>query len=116
MTESTTRRTLRVCLRIQIVLICAMLLVSGVSIAAARTETTARGIPAAVQTDKPAAPSVVVPDELLRSDWREFAGLLPAPVGNLFSLYFSIRNIDKQELYAQFGKLHSFFMQYLSFR
>lgn len=111
MKESSTRTVLRVWFRVQIALLCTLLVIAGASIAAERTETTARGVPAAVQTDKPITPSAGVRDRLSGSIPWEYAGLLPAPVGNAVSLYMSIRNIDEQEVRELFGKLHNFFLQ-----
>ena len=110
MKESTTRRVLRVWFRVQIVLLCAALLTAGAGIAAERTEITARGIPASAQSDTPVSSAPRTPDKLSDSDLWEYAALLPAPVGNAVSLYYSIRQIREQDVKELFGKVHNFFL------
>ena len=108
MTESTTRRVLRIWFRAQIVLLCAAVLAAGVQIAAARTEATAHSVPAAAQSDTP-VPAMRAPDKLPGSDLWEYAALLPAPIGNTVSLYNSIKQISRQDVEEWLGKVHKIF-------
>ena len=108
MKQTTTRTVLRTFVRVQAFCLCVLLTAAGANVAAARTETTARGIPAAVQTDKPVTSRLRLPDRETAADLWEYAGMLPAPVGNLISLYFSIPKIDSEEIRDAFSKVHNF--------
>ena len=108
MKQTTTRIVLRTFVRLQAFCMCVLLTAAGANIAAARTEMTARGVPAAVQTDKPVSSRLHLPGMDTAAELREYAGMLPAPVGNLISLYMSIRKIDANDLQEVFVDLHNF--------
>ena len=109
MKHKSTRIALRWFFRLEVVCLCVTLAGVGVCVAAERTAYTAQGAPAAVQTDTPVQ-SVVsrLPDRQTVAALAAYGPLLPAPVGSLFAIYLSAKNIAKKVDPEAFGILHNF--------
>ena len=116
MKHCSARTAVRWFFRLEIVCLCLTLAGIGAGIAAERTAYTARGVPAAVQTDTRVR-SVVsrLPDKQRLASLAEYAPLLPAPVGNLAAVLLSFQKIEKNDLSSVFSILHNLYDSFSSF-
>ena len=109
MKHNSTRIALRWFFRLEILCLCLTFACVGSGIVAERTAYTAQGAPASVQSDRPVRSAAVrLPDKRAVFSLAEYAPLIPGPVGNLFAVFLSFRNIVKNDLPGVFVRLHSF--------